>query len=79
MVGWHRRLDGREFEQAPGDSEGQGSLVCCSPWSCKELDRTERMNNRPPQLVPNLSNSVFIGNGEKRADQSFRSFTFLYG
>ena len=33
MVGWHHRLDGHEFEQAPGDSEGQGSLVCCSPWS----------------------------------------------
>ena len=32
MVGWHHRLDGHEFEQTPGDSEGQGSLVCCSPW-----------------------------------------------
>ena len=31
-VGWHHWLSGREFEQAPGDSEGQGSLVCCSPW-----------------------------------------------
>ena len=36
-VGWHHRLNGREFEQAPGDSEGQGSLACCSPWDCKEL------------------------------------------
>ena len=35
MVGWHHRLNGHEFEQAPGDSEGQGSLVCCSPWGCK--------------------------------------------
>ena len=34
-----------EFEQAPGDGEGQGSLVCCSPWSYKELDTTERLNN----------------------------------
>ena len=32
MVGWHHRLNGHEFEQAPGDSEGQGSLMCCSPW-----------------------------------------------
>ena len=32
MVGWHHRLDGREFEQAQGDGEGQGSLACCSPW-----------------------------------------------
>ena len=41
MAGCHHRLDGHEFEQAPGDSEGWGSLVCCSPWSQKELDRTE--------------------------------------
>ena len=32
MVGWHHRLNGHEFEQTPGDSEGQGNLVCCSPW-----------------------------------------------
>ena len=32
MVGWHHRLNGHEFEQAPGDGEGQGSLACCSPW-----------------------------------------------
>ena len=32
MVGWHHRLNGQEFEQTLGDSEGQGSLVCCSPW-----------------------------------------------
>ena len=38
MVGWHHRIDGHEFEQTPGDSEGQGSLVCSSPWDCKELD-----------------------------------------
>ena len=44
MIGWHHRLDGHEFEQAPGDSEGQGSLVCCSLWGHKESDRTERLN-----------------------------------
>ena len=38
MVEWHHRFNGHEFEQTPGDSEGQGSLVCCSPWSCKESD-----------------------------------------
>ena len=42
MVGWHHRLNG--CEQTPGDSEGQGSLACCSPWGCKELDTTERWN-----------------------------------
>ena len=41
MVGWHHRLDGQEFEQALGDGEGQGSLVCCSPWGFKESDTTE--------------------------------------
>ena len=38
MVGWHPWLNGREFEQALGDGEGQGRLACCSPWSRKELD-----------------------------------------
>ena len=35
MVGWHHRLEGHEFEQAPGFGDGQESLVCCSPWGCK--------------------------------------------
>ena len=35
MVGWHHRLNGHEFEQTLGDSEGQGNLVCCSPWGCR--------------------------------------------
>ena len=39
-VGWHHQLNGHEFEQALGDSEGQGSLVCCSPWCHKELEMT---------------------------------------
>ena len=40
MVGCHHRLNGLEFEQTPGDSEGQGSLACWSPWGWKELDTT---------------------------------------
>ena len=44
MVGWHHRLDGHEFEQAPGVGDGQGSLACCSPWGRKESDTTERLN-----------------------------------
>ena len=43
MVGWHHRLNGHEFEQAPGVGEGQGSLVCCSPWGHKESDTTEQL------------------------------------
>ena len=41
MVGWHHRLNGHEFEQAPGFGDGQGSLVCCSPWGPMESDMTE--------------------------------------
>ena len=39
-VGRHHRLNGHEFEQILGVSEGQGSLACCSPWGCKESDTT---------------------------------------
>ena len=47
MVGWHHQLNGHEFEQTPGDSEGQGSLACCAPWGCKVPDTTKRLNNCP--------------------------------
>ena len=40
-VGWHHRLNGHEFEQTLGGSEGQGSLACCSPWGCSKSDSTE--------------------------------------
>ena len=51
MVGWHYRLDGCEFEQTPGDREGQGSLVCCSPRGRKELGVTERLDNKTQALT----------------------------
>ena len=51
MIGWHHRLNGHEFEQAPGDSEGQGSLVCCSPWGHKESDTTEWLNNNKGKIL----------------------------
>ena len=40
MVGWHHKLNRHGFEPSPGDSEGQGSLACCSSWGCKESDVT---------------------------------------
>ena len=43
MVGWRHWLNGHEFEQAPGVSDGQKGLVCCSPWGLKELDMTEQL------------------------------------
>ena len=45
MVGWHHQLNGHKFEQTPGDSEGQGSLVSCSPGGCKESDVTQQLNS----------------------------------
>ena len=45
MVGWHHRFNEHEYEQTLGDGQGQGSLVCWSPWGCKEVDKTERLNN----------------------------------
>ena len=62
MVGWHHWLNGHEFEQTPGDSEGQGSLVCCSPWSCKELATIYRLNSniKPRQQLVKRCYCVFV-------------------
>ena len=51
VVGWHHWLNGHEFKQTPGDSEGQGSLVCCRPWGYKESDTTEWLNNNSNNTV----------------------------
>ena len=45
FVAWHHLFNVHEFEQASGDFEGQGGLVCCSLWGCKEIDMTELLNN----------------------------------
>ena len=44
MVGWHHRVNGHEYQQAPRVGDGQGSLACCSPQGCKESDTTEWLN-----------------------------------
>ena len=44
MVQWHHQLNGHEFEYTPGVGDGQGGLAYCSPWSCKELDTAEQLN-----------------------------------
>ena len=44
MIGWHHQLNGHEFELAPEVADGQGSLACCCPWGCKELDTIEQLN-----------------------------------
>ena len=57
MVGWHRQLNGHESEWILGDSEGQGSLECCSPWGHKESDTAEQLNkNKWRTEIPKLLN-----------------------
>ena len=46
--------NGHEIEQTPGDSEGQGSLACCSPWGCKEVDMTEQLSNDNSNASPQM-------------------------
>ena len=53
MVEWHHQLNGHEFEQAPGNGDGQGSLLCCSPWGGKELDTTEQQQRQLRCIVAN--------------------------
>ena len=62
MVWWRHRLNGHEFEQTLGDGEGQGSLVCCSPWGFKELKMTERRNNNitEPQMMLTWNRNPFL-------------------
>ena len=64
MVGWPHQLNGHEFGQTPGGSEGQGSLVCCRPWGHKELDTTEQLNNHNTGLAHSrcLIKKIFLTN-----------------
>ena len=50
VVGWHHRLDGHEFEQAPGVGGGQGGLACCSSLGRREWDTTERLSSNDREL-----------------------------
>ena len=56
MVGWHHRLNGHEFGSTMGVGDGQGGLACCSPWSCKQSDTSERLN----QTEANYGNQVLV-------------------
>ena len=53
MVGWLHGLNALEFEQTPGDDDGQESLACCIPWDHKELDMTEQLNNKSGYIEQN--------------------------
>ena len=72
MVWWHHQHNEHEFEQTPGDSEGQGSLECCSPWSHKELDMTLQLNNNPWPLL-SKDKSFLRNTGEDDICFSFRT------
>ena len=60
MVGWPHWPNGHAFEQAPGDGEGQESLVCCSPRGCKESDTTERLSNNQQYIYTESRKMVLM-------------------
>ena len=74
MVGWHHWFSGHVFEQTPGDSEGQGSLACCSLWGRKELDTTERMSNRESSSATSFTQCLLSDRVLRRKETSHRSF-----
>ena len=82
MVGWHHRLNGHEFEQPPGDGEGQGSLVCYSPWGRKESDMTEQLNitNKWRLRLVDRETGQVGGRGEGRMNgkTSMETYTLLH-
>ena len=72
MVGWHHQLNGHGFEQALGDGEGQGSLVCCSPWGHTDLEKTLEipLDSKEIKLVNPKGNEhqIFIGRTDAEAE-----------
>ena len=58
MVGWHHQFNGHEFEQAPRDGDGQGSLACCRSWGGKESDTTYQLNNKNKMAIISLYLSI---------------------
>ena len=88
VVGWHHQLSGHEFKQAPGDGEGQGSLVCCSPWGHEESDTTEQQQlpqsilhhylYTQPRPTPSLCNYIFIFSLSFPLPSLFPSLTLIY-
>ena len=75
MVGWHHRLDGHEYEQAPKFGDGQGRLACCSPWGREESDTTEQLNWLSREIGESLVISKTV-NGEQRMLKWGRSLWF---
>ena len=71
MGGQHHQLNGHEFEQVPGDGEGQGSLVFCSPWGRKESDMTEPLNNNNEKISCIFGLELFYCRMWRKKEDSF--------
>ena len=65
MAGWRHQLNGHQFEQAPGDGKGQGSLLCCNPWGHKELAITEQLKEESEKagLKLNIQKTKIMASG----------------
>ena len=79
IIGWHHWLNGHEFEQAPGDSEGQGRLICCSPWGRRELETSEQLNNNNARFGltrkrDEMEPHFWMGNVKKAGHQIWASY-----
>ena len=71
----HHLLNGYEFEQTPGDGEGQGSLACCRPWGHKEQDMTKRLNNNKPEMAVTNSNQRVLGSKDTNKSIGSQQFS----
>ena len=79
MVGWHHRLDGHEYEQAPGVDDGQGSLACFSHWGCKESDTTEQLNWTERWGIIVFILSISVGhNWATELNWEMRNYSFYF-
>ena len=77
MVGQHHQLNGHEFEQTPGDGEGQRGLACCSPWGHKESDMTEQLNNNSGKCVPDINSSSLAIRAQSNSNNCPFSYLLL--
>ena len=73
MVRWHHKLSGLEFEQTLGNEEGQGSLVCCSPWDYKDSNMTQQLNYNNEQLLYN----VILISAVLQSESAIRTYILL--
>ena len=75
MAGWHYQLYGHEFQQTMGDDEGQGSLACCCPWGCKELDMTWQLNyNNNCNKCSKLTDKSILQSKEPQQSYSVKKY-----